>query len=151
MKKIFKFLFGWIGKLFQSAGSFAEKILPTVISVTNALKYTVDNPVTDILVKITPTQVDDAILAKIKAVLPKVIEKTALAQKWLAMQKEMTTNELLQAIISELKNTQDAGEWQKFWAEFSGMFLYYMADGKLTVGEAIALAQWYYNEKPEKV
>lgn len=149
MKKLFKLLFGWIGKLFASAGSFAEKVLPTVISVTNALKYTVDNPVTDILVKITPTQVDDAILAKIRAVLPKVVERTALAQKWVAIHDKMTTEELLRAILADLKNSSNE-DWQKFWAEFSGMFLYYMADGKLTVGEAIALAQWYYNEKPEK-
>ena len=150
MKKIFKFLFGWIGKLFASAGSFAEKVLPIVIGVTNTLKYKVDSPVADILVAITPTGIDDAVLAKIRAVLPKVVEKTALAQKWLAMSKDMTTNELLQAILGELKNSSN-DEWQKFWAEFSGMFLYYMADGKLTVGEAIALAQWYYNEKPEKI
>jgi hypothetical protein len=142
---IWKFLFGWIGKIIQSSGKIADQVLPLVISVTNVLKKIVDSPVTDIVTAITPTGVDDLLVSKIRQVIPLVLQNTALAQEFLHLQ---STEAILQALRARLKDATET-EWQKFWVDFSGLLAYYLADGKLSVGESIALAQYWYKNKPE--
>jgi hypothetical protein len=79
-------------------------------------------------------------------VLPQVLASTNLAQKFLHLQD---VSQILHALKGELENADDT-QWQKFWVDFAGMLTYYMADGKLSVGEAIALAQAWYHREPAK-
>ncbi|MDB5210208.1 MAG: hypothetical protein JWQ30_1035 [Sediminibacterium sp.] len=142
---LWNFLFGWLGKIFKSTGKFADKVLPIVISVTNGLKSVVDSPVVDIITAITPTGVDDLIVSKIRQAIPLVLKNTALAQDFLHLQ---TPEAILQALRKKLQDVSDT-EWEKFWVDFSGMLAYYLADGNLSVGESIALAQYWYHNKPQ--
>lgn len=78
-----------------------EKHVDTVLKITTVIKNVIDNPVTDVLVKMTPTDKDDKALEKIRAALDITIAKLAIVSK---CNEHTTLEEKIQCWIAEIRN-----------------------------------------------
>jgi len=136
---IFQKFFHWVTSLFAKGSEFLENtFLPATIAVTNALKFIVDTDTPDIIGHIAGAagaKLED----KVRDLLAKIVPKLQLAQQW----KGQDPNTILANII-KLIGDSDVITKTAFWVEFSGMLANAFEDGKIDLGEATALAKYFY-------
>lgn len=147
-----------IGKILGAIGHFisglwagAEKeltevILPASEAVTNAAKAIIDTDSADVIGSIAGAA-GKAIEDKVRQGLAVLVPKLQLAQSF----KTLATPEAILAAILKLLGGSDAVTKTAFYIEFSGLVAQYLADGKLTTGEAVMLAQYWYKNSPAAV
>lgn len=114
------------------------------VKVVDSLKNAVESPVADIVTAIIPSDVDDKIKAKLEAVLPVVAEKLAIAYGIIQISDKNTDS--VAALIGYLK-TINKDARVDFWIRLSGELNVALADGKISLSEAISIAQFVYSEK----
>jgi len=134
----------WISSLFKKASdALEETVLPIAITVTNALKFVVDTDAPDVIGHIAGAagaQFED----KIRSILNDVVPKLQLAQQF----KGQDPNTILANILKLIGNS-DVLTKSAFWIEFSGMLAHAFEDGKIDLGEATALAKYFYENHPD--
>lgn len=145
-------------KLFEKIAAFVRKALGTIfdefrkhseaaVKVTANIKKFVESPITDVVTTLIPGDVDDAIAAKLRVVLPQVLQKVAIMHGIL---KENETNaDVIENIIANLKEINPDAR-VSFWVLFSGELNKALSDGKLELAEAFILAQMAYLELKKK-
>lgn len=67
--KFFVRLFGFIGPLLMLAFDFVKKNVAPAVTICEIIKDVIASPNADLLVKLTDTKWDDALLAKIRSIL----------------------------------------------------------------------------------
>jgi len=136
---IFSKIGNWISGLFKKASDALEDtVLPIAINVTNALKAIVDTDTPDIIGHVAGAagaQFED----KLRSILTDVVPKLQLAQQF----KGQDPNVILAGILKLVGNS-DVLTKSAFWIEFSGMVAHAFEDGKIDLGEAMALAKYFY-------
>lgn len=142
--KPFAAAFGWIKKIFTKAMSEAEKLAPLAVDITARLKKIVESDFVAGLAAITPTDVDDKLLAILKKVIPEVAMKTAIIEKILSQTD--TDTDAVAAIVEYLKSLEPEAR-VKYWVSFAGDLNIALADGKIEIAEAIFLTQKFFIEK----
>lgn len=145
--KILKKVWTWIESFWSKLDREVDKLLPFAINVTQTIKKGVENnqvlSAIEIIKIATPDPVD-AVIDKSVQWIQKNIPKIALQLEIIKSISEIQdVNEQMIAVVDALRDSSDE-DWAKYWAEFSKQFLYAMADGKLTWGEAGALAEYHY-------
>lgn len=71
----------FIDRLKAKFNKFLEEHIDTALKITTTIKGVINNPVADILVKITPTDKDDKALAAIRSALAITVAKLAILDK----------------------------------------------------------------------
>ena len=141
---IFTKIGNWISGLFKKASDILEDtVLPIAISVTNALKAVIDTDTPDIIGHIAGAagaKFED----KLRQILADLVPKLQLAQQFKGQDPSVILSNILKLI-----GDADAITKSAFWIEFSGMLAHAFEDGKIDLGEATALAKYFYENHPD--
>ena len=141
-----KKVWNWIKKSVDGALKFLRPKAETAIAIVNAVKATVENPLVGYVVSLTPTKADDAVLLALNTCLPKIAEEMLVAERVLKAGNtpEAITNALIDFLRSKSKEAR-----AKFWVELQAKLTVALADGKISLEEAIAIGQLMYKEIAE--
>jgi hypothetical protein len=141
---IFTKIGNWISSLFKKASDILEDtVLPIAISVTNALKAVIDTDTPDIIGHIAGAagaKFED----KLRSILNDLVPKLQLAQQFKGQDPSVILSNILKLVGNADVITKSA-----FWIEFSGMLAHAFEDGKIDLGEATALAKYFYENHPD--
>lgn len=136
MKKIFV----WFANLFNGITGVARKLAHPAVLIVELIKDVVNSYSLDRLVKLTPSPKDDEHLAKLKAVLPGVLIKLGYAEKWA---ENGTNYDLFKAAIKYLQSVPSSIRWKEYLS-IAVELINALNDGKLSIGEIIAIVQSVY-------
>lgn len=144
--KIFKpFVDAWAfaKKMFSDAMKAARQYSGVAVEVTAKLKDIVENPLLSIAVGIIPGDVDNEILYLLRKVVPAVAMKMAIAHN--ILHASDSNSDAVAAIVDYLK-TLNPDARVGFWITFAGELNIALADGKISIDEAVILTQLAYKE-----
>jgi hypothetical protein len=112
------------------------------IKVTNIVKAVIENPAVNWAVAMTPTSVDDAVLAKAKQIVPKVVLHVGLAMGIIrAVDESEDAIEASAKVIEYVRMFIPEHGKGVFYRELSGKVLEALSDGKVSIAEAVGLVQ----------
>ena len=149
MKKLFKKLFTWIQKIFNSLDEESKKAIPVAISITSAVRAFMDSGIGEFslaaLKKLIPGTLDDVAIEFIDQKLPDIIIKLKMIESVTLIEDK---DEKVKAIISFLRLCSDE-EQNTFWQGLSNMIYQALKDGNLSWGEVSILLEAAYKGKIE--
>lgn len=149
MKKFFKKLIDYVKGKYIDLFDVFRKNSEVAVKVTETLKKIVESPVTDVITDLIPGDIDDKIHEKLKVYVPVVAKKIAIAHG--ILQESENNSDAVSAIIEYLKSPEvNVGVRASFWIMFSGELNKALSDDKITLSEAVALAQIIYTELNKK-
>lgn len=148
MKKLLKKLLNWVSGLFNSLEREVKKYVPVAINIVEGVKDVIDSPVADVVLAITkkaiPGEKDDVLIDKVltfvKNKLPMLLLELKMVNSIAGIEDP---NEQLKAILAELKFTSDRSK-NAFYHGLASLILESLSDGELTWGEAVMVAEYYY-------
>lgn len=147
MKKLFEKLSSFVKSLLGNIFDEFKKHSEAAVKVTGNIKKLVESPIADVVVTIIPGDIDNAIVEKLRKVLPEVTQKVAILHGIL---KENDTNsDIIASVIENLKEMNPDAR-VTFWVLFSGELNKALSDGKLDLAEAFVLSQMAYIELKKK-
>ena len=141
MKQILNWLTSLWTKVFKGYDWLRPRAIAAV-NVVNMIKNNVSS-VADTIVAITPTKKDDEFLVKAKKAAEKVVTEMAAVEGIIAGNETFET--ALQDFVTYLEGKTEKARL-KFWVELAGQIVVVLSDGRVTINEAIALAQIIYGE-----
>lgn len=149
MKKLFKKLWAFISLLWTQVDHLVEKITPIAIGVVEQIKQinesTTGDVIETILGAVIPGNADDKLIGLVrlhlKNKLPKLLTMLHISQSIAAIEDP---NEQLKAIIMAINMSPDEEKNIKYHS-LSVLIINSLADGKLTFGESVLIAEYYYS------
>lgn len=142
----FKRLGNWFKKFFKRSKAIAEKVIPIGIEVVEEIKKVVDSPVTPLINMLIPGNLDDAIAAKVKQLLPQVLATLKISNE---CAKKTTPDEVVQCVIAHLR-TLRPHERHDFWLKIAAKVSAALSDGKLTWTEILDITEDIYKQQYNK-
>jgi hypothetical protein len=144
MKKVINFIVELYHKVVGITLNAFREHADLAVSITERIKVILDSPIVDVITFIIPGDVDDNIVRNLRVILPIIFRKVALANN-IIKENEFPTD-IINEVLIYLK---DVDKYKKslFWILFSAELNRSLADGKITLNEAIILSQLVYNEK----
>lgn len=140
---MFKNIWRWIKKTASGAVAWLRPRAETAIKVVNAVKELVENPLVGDIVNLTPFKGDDAVLQTLKDYLPKVAEPMLVAER--VLQAGNHPDVIMATLLDYLRSKSKEAR-VKFWVELQAQLTVVLADGKVSLQEAIAIGQLVYKE-----
>ena len=139
----------FIAQLYSKADELIERIAPVAINVVEQIKQVNDSTTGDIIELIISKAIkgvaDDLIIrnlrAKLREKLPEVLEVMRTA---LNIAKVDDANLQVKLILDAINMSPDAIK-NAHYHTFCSMLLEKISDGKLTWGESVIIAQYYYD------
>ena len=149
LKALFLKIKLFIVQLYSKADELIERIAPVAINVVEQIKQVNDSTTGDIIELIISKAIkgvaDDLIirnlLAKLREKLPEVLEVMRTA---LNIAKVDDANLQVKLILDAINMSPDAIK-NAHYHTFCSMLLEKISDGKLTWGESVIIAQYYYD------
>jgi hypothetical protein len=132
-----------IKNLFDKVEAEVKKDVVVAITVVQQVKAVVDSPVADIVTALIPGNVDDQIKVRLREILPKLILELSLVESVTDIEDQ---NEQLQVILDKLKLSSDAVK-NAFYHSLASIILEKLSDGKLSWSDAVAISEYYYQNK----
>lgn len=149
MKKFFRRLLDFVKDKYKDLFVLFRNNSEVAVKVTYNLKKVVESPVLDVITDIIPGDLDDKIQEKLRLIVPIVAQKLAIANG--ILKESETDSNAVAAIIEYLKSPElNIGARVSFWIMFSGELNKALSDDKMTLSEAVALAQLVYTEIKNK-
>jgi len=154
--RIIKAIGLFVTNLIKSLSSKAKELIPIAITIVNAIKFAVENPITgnlidfilDAVKKAIPGELDDKLIDKIKAMiivwLPKILERLKVAEGIANIEDQ---NEKWLAILKELQG-KDAEEKALFYNDAAVTAAVELTDESLTLKKALITVPLVY-QNPE--
>ena len=148
MKKLLQRIWTFIEGLFSKLEKEVEKYVPVATSVVEGLKKVVESGTTDAVLEVVkftiPGDTDDKIINKAMELAKKYIPKIAVQLNIIESVTEIEDiNDQMIAVVNVLKNA-NADDQSDYWHELAAFILKTLADGKITLGEAGAIAEYHY-------
>jgi hypothetical protein len=140
LKNFLNHLWQSIKNLFDKVEKEVKKDVVVAITVVQLVKSVVDSPVADLITAMIPSEVDDYIKNKLRELLPKLILELGMVQSVANIEDE---NAQLQAILEKLKLSGDDAK-NAFYHSLASLILQKLSDGKLSWTDAVAIAEYYY-------
>ena len=139
----------FIAQLYSKADELIERIAPVAINVVEQIKQVNDSTTGDIIELIISKAIkgvaDDLIIrnlrAKLREKLPEVLEIMRLSMN---IAKVDDANLQVKLILDAINMSPDAIK-NAHYHTFCSMLLEKISDGKLTWGESVIIAQYYYD------
>ena len=149
LKALFLKIKLFIVQLYSKADELIERIAPVAINVVEQIKQVNDSTTGDIIELIISKAIkgvaDDLIIrnlrAKLREKLPEVLEVMRTA---LNIAKVDDKNLQVKLILDAINMSPDAVK-NAHYHTFCSMLLEKISDGKLTWGESVIIAQYYYD------
>jgi hypothetical protein len=151
--KVHKTFFGrTIGKAFDAVkkavsslfGKNNKNLLQAVILVTNSVKTVLESPVTGLVVEVTPTGVDDKLLAIANEWVPKILAEELLLQQINTVETEAEVKEIFIKAINTFGKLTDQDREQLYTTLAAKLYIIYnqVQEGKkVTFGQAATLVE----------
>jgi len=147
MKKLFKKLFAWIQKIFNSLDEGSKQAVPLAISITSAVRLFMDSTLGEFsiaaLKKMIPGNLDDIAIDFIDQKLPDIIIKLKLIESVALLDNN---DDKVKEIISFLRLCSDE-EQNTFWQGMVNLTYTSLSDGNLSYGEAAILLEAAFKGK----
>lgn len=149
MKKLLKKIWVFISLLWSKADVFIDKFAPIAIGIVEQIKKvnesTTGDIIESILSAVIPGKADDVFLGIVReylrSYLPKILAGMHISQSIAAIEDP---NEQLKAIIVAINMSPDEEKNAKYHT-LSVLILNSISDGKLTFGESVLIAEYYYS------
>jgi hypothetical protein len=146
--KILQKIWASIKSLWNKKDAVIQKYAHISINVVEGLKKVMDSPVDDVVLSIVksaiPGTADDVLIDKVKTAIEKYLPTALLNLKMIDSIAGITDpTEQLKAIIVQFKLSDDELK-NKGYHDFSVLILNSLADGKLSWGECVVIAENYY-------
>lgn len=147
MKKLFKKINSFFQDLFQDLFSFVKHNSIVAVKVTSELKRFVESPISDFVVTLVPSEVDNSVLEVLRKVVPEVASKIAIFHGIITESddKAMAATKIIHYLKTINKDARVG-----FWIEFAGHLNMALSDGKIDFTEAVILSQLAYNDLKKK-
>lgn len=132
VRKVIKNLFGKKG------------LLEAAVVVTNSVKVALENPITELLVSISPTGIDDKLLKIANEWVPKILAEELLLQKINEVETEEEVKEIFIKIINTFGTLTDQDKEQLYTTLAAKLYIVYeqVREGKkVTFGQAAKLVE----------
>lgn len=151
--KVHKTFFGkTIGRVFDAVkkafnkvfGKDSKGLLKAAILVTNSVKTVLENPITGLLVEVTPTGVDNKLLAIANAWIPKILAEELLLQRINTVETEAEVKQIFIEAIDTFGKLTDQDKEQLYTTLAAKLYIIYnqVQDGKkVTFGQAAKLVE----------
>jgi hypothetical protein len=147
MKKLLEKIKNALLKAFGVLLDFLVKNGEVAIKVTNTVKEIINNPAIDWVVALTPTDVDDKVLAEAKKIVPALAVKVGLAMNIVtiaeAEEDEVIAFSTVLAFVSDQLSEDGKAI---FYRELSGLIAESLSDGNISGGEAVAIVQLIFKK-----
>jgi hypothetical protein len=149
MKEFFKKVWKAIRKFFDKLDDATKMYVPIVINICEALKKAVANGTYDtvaaLVEAVIPGNAEDPVIAGFKSYLSKNLPKIITSLQLVDIIAEIDGVDEQYLRILELMRAASGETQNAVYAEFSQMLLNYLADGKLSKSERVALIEYYYH------
>lgn len=132
-----------VKKLWAKLTSHVRDYSHVAVEITEMLKRVVESDITATVVILTPTNVDDALLEKLRRIIPQVLLKITVAHN--IMQENGKDSDAVEAFAQYLKELKPEGR-KMFWVLLAAELNEVLADGDVTFSEAIRITQSVYAE-----
>lgn len=151
IKSLSKAAWLWIVNLWSRTNELADKVCPVAIKVVDGLKTvnesTEGDAVAAVIKAVIPGVKDDIIIDSVRSFLKNVLPKVAVELKIVDSIRNITDpSEQLKAICNAINVSSDEFKNSTYHA-LATMVINYLSDGKITWGEAVALAEYYYQNQ----
>lgn len=143
MKKVFEKIVSSVKSMFGKGFDSFRQYSHIAVKVTNQLKIAVESPYADLATTLIYSEVDDFILLKLRKVVPKVALKMAIIHGILSTTDK--NSDAVANLIEYLKKLNPDAR-TGFWLTFSGEVNMGLADGKISLSEAVILTQMAFKE-----
>lgn len=144
LKTILAAFGNWVSGIFKKGSDILEEVvLPTAITVTNALKTVVGADTADLIGHIAGSA-GAALEDKLRSILVTIIPKLQLAQAFKGQDPAV-----ILASAARLISDADPVTKAAFYTEFAGLVAHAFEDGKIDLGEAMSLAKYWYDNHPD--
>lgn len=148
MKKFLSKIWTFIEGLFSKAEKEVEKYVPIAVNIVEGVKRTIESRTFKSVVEIVkfaiPGDADDKIIEKVLAVageyIPKIADQLNIIESITDIED---VNDQMIAVVHALKSV-DGDTQNDYWHELAAFVLKKLADGKITLGEAGAIAEYHY-------
>jgi hypothetical protein len=144
--KFFRNLWQGVKRFFGLSKGAAQKYIPVGIQVVEQIKLIIDSPVMPLLNMLIPGQLDDALAAKVKQLLPQILATLKVAND---CANKPTADEVVQCAISYLR-TLRPNEQEEHWLKIAAKLSAALSDGVLQWTEILDITQDIYLEKYKK-
>lgn len=135
MKKLIKKISQFLKNLFSKAKWLVSSAVEPSVLTVEQIKKAVNSPIVDIATTVIPGTLDNKIVSKIRALLPKVL----IALNYI---KE---GEVVAGAIQKIAEMSPDGRKAAFH-NIATLLSVYLSDGKLTWTEAVHLSEMVYKE-----
>lgn len=143
--KIIKSIVNFFANLFRKLAPELRKAVDVAVEITNNVKnWDVENhEFVDVITKLIPGNVDDAVVARIREYLPKIVTELQLVQATAGL---TDPDEIVAAAIKTIQ--QMSGDYRSATLNSLAIIISRVAaDGKLDWNDATYLLKWYYDHK----
>jgi hypothetical protein len=147
MKKLLEKIKNALLKAFGVLLDFLVKNGEVAIKVTNTVKEIINNPAIDWVVALTPTDVDDKVLAEAKKIVPALAVKVGLAMNIVTIAESEEDEIIAFSTVLAFVSDQLSEEGKAiFYRELSGLVAESLSDGTMSGGEAVAIVQLIFKK-----
>lgn len=143
MKNLFGKIINSVKSIFGKGFDLFRDYSYVAVKVTDQLKYVVESPFADLATNLIPSDIDNIILVKLRKALPKVAIQVAITHGILSTHDK--NSDAIINIIEYLKKLNPDAR-AGFWITFSAQINIALSDDKLTLSEAVILAQMAFKE-----
>jgi hypothetical protein len=144
--KLFAFKFTWITKLFHNAN---HDFLSVAIALTNTVKVALQSKILDFLTSLTPTKIDDNVLAALRVQVPIILSDELLIQASGSPTTEADAQALGQKLIDSFGALSDEKK-EKLYTTVAAQIYIFLQDHnngqKVTFGQAATLVEGFYQD-----
>lgn len=143
MKKLFIKIGNWLKSFFTESFDWLEINADYAVQAVNIVKKIINNPVVDMAVALTPTTIDDKILAAAKSYIARAAADLLIVYN--ILKGSETPEEVLRKLTNYVSGLTD-DQKAIFYVQLSGKVMQILADGKVTLAEAITITQYIFKK-----
>lgn len=143
MKKLWNSVTNFFRAIFSKEFEAVKKHAAVAVKVTEMAKKVIDSNLLGVLVQFIPGDVDNQVYYQLQKYIPKIAEQMAIAKG--LVDAAASNQEMISALLTHAR-TLVGNDRALFFIEFAGRVNFCLADGKLTLGEAVLLSQLIYSE-----
>jgi hypothetical protein len=144
--KLFAFKFAWFGKLIHDAH---KPFLQLAIDTTNTLKTGLNSGLLDLAVSLTPTDVDNEVLAALRKEIPVILADEMLVQSTGYPATEQAAQDLAKKLVDSFGLMKDEKKEELYTSVAAQVYIFLQSHAhgeKVTFGQAASLAESFYED-----
>lgn len=143
---MFRNIWDWIVRQFQSLAQKLEKPSEVAIKVVNAIKAYVYDPTVDLIVRLTQTDIDNRIVDLVRQYLPKILSSMLIGEGIIKDVAKGDLRSLLNIFADYMRKLAD-GNRGKWWADLAAFLLPIIAGTQVDKPVAFVITQGVFNDK----